>query len=359
MLSGANSDRLRLVFWRIDLAARGPGYALRDMLAGAELPSRKAEIIAHLAPDVLVLSGLDYDHGLVTLGAFRDMIAERGTDLPHAFAFPSNAGLRTGHDMTGDGRDDTPDDTQGYGNFAGARALALLSRHPIDTDRARDFSHFLWRDLPDARLPALDPAVLAGQRLSSTGHWDIPLHIGEGQRLHLLIYQAGPPVFGGRSARNLYRNHDETAFWLALLQAQLPMPPPQGPFVVIGGSNLDPFDGDGLNSAMHALLNSPLLQDPRPESAGAVQAAADEFSATHAGPDAQDTVLWPRAPGNLRVSYILPSAEMRVLASGVFWPAQGSPDAALLDGPDATPITHRPVWLDIDLRSIRPVTVLN
>lgn len=353
------SDQLRLVFWRIDLGARGPGYALRDILAGAKTPSLKADIIAHLAPDVLVLSGLDYDHGQATLRAFRDMIADRGVLLPYKFAFPSNAGLRTGRDMTGDGRDDTPDDTQGYGTFAGQRALALLSRYPIDAEYARDFSGFLWRDLPGARLPALDPSVLAVQRLSSTGHWDVPLHITETQRLHLLIYQAGPPVFGVAENRNLYRNHDETAFWGHFLARDLPMLPPEAPFVLMGGTNLDPVDGDGLNAVMRALLRNPVLQDPAPESLGAARAATGEFSAAHEGSHAQDTVYWPRAPGNLRVSYILPAADLHVLSTGVFWPEQGSADAAIFGDAETSPFAHRPVWLDIERNSIRPAYMPN
>ena len=353
-MSRSDPERVRLVFWRIDLGARGPGYALRDILAGAETPTAKAEIIAYLAPDVLVLSGLDYDHGLVTLRAFRDMIASRGVILPYVFAFPTNAGLRTGHDMTGNGRDDTPDDTQGYGLFAGQRGLALLSRYPIDTEAARDFSHFLWRDLPGARLPALDSAVFEIQRLSSTGHWDVPLLITEFQQLNLLIYQAGPPVFGGSGKRNLYRNHDETAFWLSFLAGQLPMLPPDGPFVLMGGSNLDPHDGDGLNSVMRTLLQHPKLQDVRPASAGALRAAKNETSAAHNGPHAQDTVHWPRVPGNLRTSYVLPSADLRTLGSGVFWPESDSAEAALFGDPGAVSITHRPVWVDVDLRSILP-----
>lgn len=358
-MAQASADRVRLVFWRIDLGARGPGYALRDILAGADPPALKADILAHLAPDVLVLSGIDYDYGQATLRAFRDMIADRGVVLPYTFAFPSNAGLRTGRDMTGDGRDNTPDDTQGYGSFAGERALAVLSRYPIDAKAARDFSGFLWRDLPEARLPALDPSVLAVQRLSSTGHWDVPLHITDTQRLHLLVYQAGPPVFGGASRRNLYRNHDETAFWGHFLAGRLQMPPPQAPFVLLGGSNLDPFDGDGLNGVMRKLLQNPAVQDPKPASFGAVQSGTNAYSAAHLGPHAQDTVYWPRAPGNLRVSYILPAADLHVLSTGVFWPASGSAEAAIFGDAETPPFAHRPVWLDLELNSIRPASVPN
>ena len=217
---------LRVVFWRIDLEAQGPGLALRDMLAGDVLAQSKAKVLAYLAPDILVLSGLDYDHGLRALMAFRDILTGQGHEMAHVLAFPSNAGLRTGRDMTGDGRDFTPDDTQGYGQFRGERALALLSRLPIDHMGARDFTDFLWRDLPDANLPDLPAEVLKLQRLSSTGHWDIPVVLDGGARLHLLIYQAGPPVFGNHPTRNRLRNHDETAFWGAFLDGRLPMPPP-------------------------------------------------------------------------------------------------------------------------------------
>jgi hypothetical protein len=39
---------------------------------------------------------------------------------------------------------------------------------------------------------------------------------------------------------------------------------------------------------------------------------------------------------------VLPSAEMRVLDSGVFWPTQTSSDAAL-----ATASDHHLVWIDV------------
>ncbi len=336
------------------MGGRGPGYALRDILAGAPAVARKAGLIAHLSPDILVLSGIDHDHDLVTLRAFRDLIGQRGPHYPHLFAFASNAGLRTGQDMTGDGRTETADDTQGHGAFRGAKALALLSRFPIEDETARDFSGFLWRDLPDAMLPDISPDSLAIQRLSSTGHWDVPVRVAPDRRLHLLIYQAGPPVFGGQSNRNRMRNHDETAFWTRFLDGRLPMPPPAGPFVLVGGSNLDPEDGDGLHDAMRRLLAHPSLQDPRPASEGARLAGQDSRNAAHRGAPELDTVHWPQSqgPGNLRVSYILPARGLHVTSAGVFWPAPDSPEASLLGDPDAPPTQHRPVWLDIALDSI-------
>ena len=348
----SDPERLRIAFWRIDLGARGPGYALRDIIAAAPRAVATADVIVHLKPDILVISGLDYDLGLHTLGAFRDLVSARGHDMADSLAFPTNAGLRTGQDMTGDGRADTPDDTHGYGRYAGERALALMSRLPLDRAGARDFSQFLWRDLPDARLPTLGPQALALHRLSSTGHWDVPVVLSPDVSLHLLVYQAGPPVFGWNPERNLLRNHDETAFWTAFLDGRLPMAPPTGPVILVGGSNLDPADGDGLHAAMRALLSHPALQDPAPTSAGALLAASDPISARHVGPHDQDTVFWPDRPGNLRVSYVLPGAALQVLDAGVFWPLPDAPEAAFF-GPLDEPYTpHRPVWVDIDLRSI-------
>ena len=50
------------------------------------------------------------------------------------------------------------------------------------------------------------------------------------------------------------------------------------------------------------------------------------------------------APGNLRVDYVLPSANLDVVASGVFRPMEGRPGAALIDASD-----HRLVWADVTL----------
>jgi hypothetical protein len=297
----------------------------------------------------MVLSGLDHDHGLSALGAFRDLIKAEGHDLPHIFAFPSNAGVRM--PQTDPAR---VAELQGFGPFPGARALALLSRYPIDTAHARDFSHFLWRDLPSAMLPETEPDWTHHQRLSSTGHWDVPVQLNPTQRINLLIYQAGPPVFGTEKFSNLNRNHDETAFWSAYLDALLPMPPPSGPFAVMGGSNLDPFDGDGRKDAIRALLNHPKVTDPAPSSDGARQSMPTPQDLMHEGAPEYDTVHWPQAngPGNLRVSYILPSADLVISGAGVFWPTADSPDAGWLGDQTSPPTAHRLVWVDIDRASI-------
>ena len=349
----ASADSLRVATWNAALGRRGPGLLLRDILRGEDAQIAAAlEVILAARADVLLLTAVDWDHDLVALGALADRLEAAGQPYPHRFAFRPNTGMRTGLDHTGDGRTGTADDAQGYGAFAGARGMALLSRLPVAQDEARDFSAFLWRDLPGALIPERDgrpfpsEEVLAIQRLSTTGHWDVPLVLPGGGRLHVLAWHATPPLFGGAEDRNLRRNHDETRFWTLFLDGALPFAPPEAPFVLMGDANLDPWDGDGMGAAMQALLAHPALQDPEPRSAGAV-AAQGPLDADHRGDPALDTTLWdgPRLPGNLRVDYVLPSRELRVLDAGVLWPL---PDEPLADAV-ATASRHRLVWVDIRL----------
>ena len=203
-------------------------------------------------------------------------------------------------------------DAQGWGRFAGAGALALLSRLPVATEEAVNLSNLLWADLPGGLIEGagLSPEARAVQRLSSTGHWQVPLRLPGGGRLTLLIWSATPPVFDGPEDRNGRRNHDEAALWLRHLDGALGLPAPEPPFVLLGNANLDPVDGEGRRDALDALLSHPRLQDPGP--IGAFGALFPE--AAHRGPAARDTVDWPDTPGpgNLRVVYLLPSTDLAV-----------------------------------------------
>ncbi len=342
MAAGASNNNVRIVFWRVDFQTRGPGEALAHIISERPNTQAMARIIANLSPDILVLSGIDYDQHAVTLRAFRDQIAELGPDLPHTHAPKPNAGFPSGLDLNGDGWAHGPDDAHGYAEYAGARSLGVLSRYPFQLSALRDFSQVLWRDLPGALLyHGAQDAQLSQHRLSTVAHIDLPVVLPNGAKLALLVYQAGPPVFGDHPNRNRNRNHDETAFWTHLLNGTVALPPAP-PFVLIGGSNLDPHDGDGLHEAMRALLSHSELQDPQPASMGAVaQADAD-----HSGPSNTDTVDWDAPQGNLRVAYILPSRDLRVIGTGVLWPM---PDDPLSDILAQTGTAHKPVWVDIAL----------
>lgn len=322
---------LRIASYSPDLSRDGPGLLLRDLERKDKQIAAVVAVIAEARADVLLLTGFDWDHEGRALAAFRSRLAAAGLDYPHVFAPRPNAGVETGLDLDQDGRLGTADDKQGFGRFTGQGGMVLLSRYPLGP--VVDHTGALWRDLPGNRMPKVPPEVAAVQRLSSTGHWDVTVTVA-GLPLHLLAMSASPPVFG-RNDRNARRNHDELAFWLQHL--------PEAPFVLAGKLNMDPLDSAGDPGALAAIMAK--VQDTAPQSTGGAQAGAAGVNARHKGDPALDTGDWPddKAPGNLRVDYVLPQQGLKVLDSGVIWPVEG-PLAQLA----LTASSHRLVWVDLD-----------
>jgi hypothetical protein len=336
---GQDRNTLRIATYNPDLSRKGPGLLLRDILSGKD-PQVSAVVtsLAAVDADILVLTDFDFDYNLTALSALAATLADAGSAYPYRFATRPNTGMQTGLDMDGDGRIGDARDAQGFGTFSGQGGLAVLSRLPFDDAAFRDFSGFLWRDLPGNQIAdSLPTPARPIQRLSSTAHWDLPVILPDATRLHLLIWHATPPVFDGPKDRNGRRNHDEAAFWLALLDGALPMPAPAAPFVLLGEAALDPQDGDGRPAAINALLTDPRLQDPAPKG------THTHVDANQNGDPTLDTALYDF--GGLRVDYILPSADLRVQAAGVLWPEASAPLADTLSRASR----HRPVWVDIAL----------
>lgn len=329
---------LRIATWNAELSRTGPGVLLRDILSGEDAEVLFAvDHILKTTPDVLVLTGIDTDFEGHTARALAVALTQAGVAYPYVFSGISNAGLFTGRDLDKDGRLGQAKDAQSYGDFHGQGGLAVLSRLPIAADDIIDFSTLLWRDVPDVRLPDnfYDAGDLDVLRLSSTNHWNVPVMWGE-TSIHMLAFYATTPAFDGDEDRNGLRNADEVALWRHYLDGGLDTPAPDMPFVVIGDANLDPQDGEGRIEEMQALLTDPRLQDPQPRSAYAKSIANE----THTGDAALDTADWDDPmPGNLRVDYVLPSADLKVIDAGVSWSSASNSDGALF--------RHGLVWVDI------------
>jgi hypothetical protein len=327
--ANARAESLRIATFDAGLSRKGPGLALNDLRKEDPQIEAAIAVIAQVNPDVILLTGVDYDAGHALLGALEQRLAKRGSPYGHIFATKPNTGMATGFDVDGNGRDYEARDAQGFGYFAGDNGMALLSRYPIEA--TRDFSAFLWKDLPDNLMTGAGISVQLAQvqRLSTTAHWDVTLRTARGP-IHLLAYSATPPVFDGPEDRNGRRNHDETAFWTAYLDGRLPEKPIAAPFVILGNANLDPVEGDGRLDAIHDLLADPRITDPRQSSQGG---------------SGQDTAEFDGDAGSLRVDYVLPSSELVVKGAAVYWPAPNDPMAEVA----AQASRHRLVFVDIEL----------
>ncbi|MEM1075682.1 MAG: endonuclease/exonuclease/phosphatase family protein [Pseudomonadota bacterium] len=332
------AENLRIATFNAELQRDGPGLLVRDILRGDD-PQIAAvvSVFANVSPDIVAVQGFDYDLRGNAVSGFLDLLSAAGVNYPYWYATRPNTGLQTGLDMDGNGRRAEPRDAQGYGRFSGQGGMVILSRFPILQEETQDFSTMLWRDLPDALLPEQNGApfpsqeVQAVQRLSTTGHWIVPVDVPVIGRIDLLTFHASPPVFDGPEDRNGRRNHDEIRFWQHFLDGAFGTPPSDR-FVLLGDANQDPEKGEGRKEAIRNLLADPRLQDPTPLRSDLVAAAGDQ----------DDTVDWDDpVPGNMRVDYVLPSSDWQVSRSGVYWPAGEAGDVA------ATASRHRMVWVDL------------
>lgn len=363
---------VRVAVFNAGLSRDGPGLLLRDILSGDDAQvAVAAEIILRVRPDILLLLGFDHDAENRALGAFRALLRQgvaqaEGLDFPHAYSPPQNAGLPSGLDLDGDGLLRGPADAFGFGEFRGQGGMAILSRLPLDLAGARDFSTVLWRDLTEPDLPVHadggpfpSARAQAALRLSSFGHWDVPVTLPDGRRIHLLASYSAPPVFDGPEDMNGKRNRDELRFWEQYLGGHA-FATAQGetarysraPYILLAGLNADPYDGEGAGDELRKFLARRLFRDPEPEGPGGIAASARQagINLTQSGDPARDTADWrdDPGPGNLRVDYVLPSPALIPRAAGVFWPAPDREHGELVARGQELGIRHRLVWVDLE-----------
>jgi endonuclease/exonuclease/phosphatase family metal-dependent hydrolase len=338
-----------------------------------------AEVLQRTRPDIVLLQEVDYDP---TGKAYEDFqrnylnISQNGAEpitYEHTYAPPVNTGILAPVDLDGDGKITRPNDCFGFGTFEGQYGMVVLSKPRIENrwvDDIRTFREAQWQDKPNRLLP-MDYFSFSDEawqifRLSSKTHADIPVTIGR-QKLHLLVSHPTPPVFDGPEDRNGRRNYDEIGMWADYLtpydrrppgtkfpvrdgHAQIGFLQPDKLFLIMGDLNADPNDGESRPGAVQQLLEHERVNaSVIPTSEGAVQAAKQQGgkNLSHKSDPAADTADFgegERGPGNLRVDYVLPSIDLDVVGSGVYWPASDDPHAYLNQASD-----HKLVWIDIKL----------
>lgn len=348
---------------------------------------RLAEVLQRIRPNIVLLNEIAYDMpgapcapegeepGLnAQRFAQRYLAIAQAPDVEplamRAFMAPSNTGMPSGLDLNNDGRivkdfplppPGTPDgrpgpqtqggrdyggDCWGFGTFPGQYAMALLvdERLTIDLERVRTFQRLPWDYVHGAFLPE-DPTTVtpwysdeerALARLSSKSHWDVPVMLPNGARLHVLCSHPTPPAFDGPEQANHKRNHDEIRFWIDYLSGETYIVDdanrPGGidraePFVILGDLNADPDEGDSFKDPIGRLL----LASPR------INASRTPTSDLHVdGLDPDDTAFFA-----LRVDYVLPARSIEIAACGIWRQPPTTGDTREF------PSDHFPVWADL------------
>jgi endonuclease/exonuclease/phosphatase family metal-dependent hydrolase len=401
--ANAAPNDLRIATFNIAMGLQEEGQLGQNLANGQEPRLQQvAEILQRVRPDIVVLNEFDYDPDYDAADLFNEHYLAKSWNgqqtirYPYSYRGPVNTGMDSGLDLDGNGKTGDPQDAWGYGSFPGQYGMLFLSRFPIRLEATRTFQHFPWSALPSAQRP-LNPDgssfypddIWKQLRLSSKSHWDLMIDVN-GHDLHFLVHHPTPPVFDGPENRNGKRNFDENCFWIGYVsrgdndyivddkgrtggldQGAL--------FVIAGDLNADPLDGDSIsgvsevsedthevsedthekvsedthafdsaNGAIGQLLAFPLINAScTPLSPGGREATVVQGGKNrqHKGDPAADTSDFnDERTGNLRLDYVLPSANISVRNCGVFWPAEGEVGHDLVGVSD-----HRLVWLDISL----------
>lgn len=375
---GHGAQTLRVATFNASLNRGAEGQLVRDLSTPDNAQAQAvAETIQRTNPDLLLVNEFDYVAGGEALDLFRENYLERSqhgarpVTYRYAYTAPVNTGVPSGLDLDNDGTVGGGNDAFGFGLFPGQYGMAVFSKYPIDTRAVRTFQKLLWKDMPGALLPDdpataapadwYSPAELRTVRLSSKSHWDVPVRVGR-ETVHFLVSHPTPPVFDGPEDRNGTRNHDEIRLWADYLTGGRRAAwivddrghrgglRPGSTFVVAGDQNSDPRDGDSIPGSAQQLLEHPRVDASRPPtSTGAVEASRLQagVNLTHRSPAAQDTADFSEPPGNIRADYVLPSRDLRILASAVFWKPTSDPLSRLTTG--TYPSDHRLVHVDVRL----------
>ncbi|MEM9883242.1 MAG: endonuclease/exonuclease/phosphatase family protein [Planctomycetota bacterium] len=333
---------------------RDPGEVARRLATPDDPQIQKlAAILQDVRPDVLLLNEIDQDPtGRVAellQGNYLGVSQGEGLEpivYGYAYSPPVNTGVPSGVDLDNDGHTDGPGDAYGWGHYPGQYGMLLLSRlEGAAHQPLLDWRKRRWIDRPDDIVPVdwYSPQAVEVMRLSSKTHALVVGRLNK-QTFGVHISHPTPPGFDGPEDRNGRRNYDEIGLIVSNLEGFDRLPT-----VVMGDLNADPNDGSSRPGAIAQLLDHPRIQDPEPRSKGGKETAARDggVNQSHGTDPALDTADWrdtPPSSGNLRVDYVLPTVEWKLVKAGVFWPTTDDPRRDWIDASD-----HRLVWVDLRL----------
>ncbi|MRI31782.1 succinyl-CoA synthetase subunit alpha [Endozoicomonas sp. OPT23] len=365
-----------------------------------------AEIIQRTRPDILVMAefnnkGTGSNNDALT--NFRDnyLSLTQNSDVgsfsyTHIKNVSTNTGLLSPFDLDNKGGTPAlPGDGWGFGFYHGQYAFAVASNYSF-TDY-KSFQTFKWLAMPGAENPVIDlcngpERIPEGKncgdpwysdsaweqfRVSSKNHIDLAIEVpAQGsstlKKIHMLVSHPTPPVFDESARRNYKRNSAEIKFWDDYIKAKdYFAPDPKGTngsttdekgglkqgdyFVVAGDLNADPYEGDGDRQTILGLLENPQVNTAVttgsliPTSKGAQEYLSSSVCKRNCQRNNGDTIT---STSGLRLDHVIPSANLTVMRSGVFWPATGEPGRDLVDDPKlgqgkGVSSDHRLVWVDL------------
>ncbi|QIR14059.1 endonuclease/exonuclease/phosphatase family protein [Shewanella aestuarii] len=316
--------------------------------------------------------------------------------FPYVENFATNTGLLSDHDLNRDGKVALPDDAWGFGFYHGQYAFSLISQYPIDTDNIRTFQHFKWKDMPGEKNPIItncdderypipegmacgdewySEAAWAEKPMSSKNHVDAPIIIptAEGDKvIHLLLSHPTPPIFDTLTENNKLLNRAEVKFWDDYISGNGSYIyddegtkggiKSDSSFVILGDLNADPERGDGYLDTIKDLMYSDQVNQLAthgvyaPRSLGGPEClSTGECRESNWGTKYPGVIT---STSGLRLDHVIPSSDLNVTESGVFWPATFEEGRLMMNdvrvgnwggGGKSVSSDHRLVWVNIEL----------
>ncbi|WP_258934583.1 endonuclease/exonuclease/phosphatase family protein [Nesterenkonia pannonica] len=328
---------------------------ISDLAGGNHGQARTlAETVQINEPDVLVLTGVSHDEDGRIAEILQDQYFASGQNgqsskhYPHVFTAPTNSGVDSGVDLDGDGTVGGSGDAMGYGSYPGQEGMIIFSKEPLDTDGARTFQEFLWKDMPGSSLSdeGFTQAEESILRLATTSLWDVPVLVEGHEPIHLIVSATAASDEPGTADRarsedfaQLLADYVASEAWYLYDDEGVEGGLRPGAHAIVVG---EPFIHE--DAGAEKLTSHPALEDPEPE------AVTDTDVSERPGEPSQTdetATRWVSGGEDLRASFAVPSTGLSFIQSGVFWPGDGEFGHRTVDPTASNALDDRLVWLDV------------